>query len=264
MRTVRILLLHCQHVLEYKLRSFVWFLHPIQNCLILVLFWLGAFSGKKEIFGWTMSEITAYYFLLTIASSLLMSHIEDDVSDYDIKKGDLVKYLLRPYSYYWIKFFEEIPWRLLQGFYGLILLLFFLAILGNFLQLKLTPLSIFSSSIIIVLAYFISFTYKIILGFTAFWFKDARGFYQLLEIVSIILCGGVIPLTLAPNYVRQIADLTPFPYMIYYPVTVFQGRYALDMTLKIIAAQFFWLALLLALKNLLWQKGIKSFTAVGQ
>jgi len=264
MRNFRIFLLHCQQILEYKLRCFIWFLSPIQNCLILILFWLGVFSGQKQIAGWTMGSITAYYFLLTIASSMLNSHIEGDVSEFDIKKGDLVRYLLQPYPYFWRKFFEEMPWRVLQGSYGIILLTGSILIFGNFLQLNINLLNLICSLIMIILAYFISFTYKMNLGFTSFWFEDARGFHQLLEVIAIILCGEVVPLTLAPKYVQQIANLTPFPYIIYYPVTVFQGKYILTDMLKIISVQLFWLSALLILKEILWKKGIKSFTATGQ
>jgi ABC-2 type transport system permease protein len=227
------------------------------------LFWLGAFHNKSQIGGWTLNNITAYYFLLTIASSLLVSHIEEDISDYDIKQGDLVRYLLRPYSYYWIKFFEETPWRLLQGFYGIILLAIFLFWLGNFLQLHVNVDWYFITPAII-LAYFISFTYKMNLGLTAFWLKDARALHQVLEIIAIVLGGGVVPLELMPGYLKKIADLTPFPYITYYPITIFQGKYQLDILLKIIGFQFLWLSFLLIARRVMWSRGIRSFTATGQ
>ena len=133
MRVLRILNLQIEKLFEHRLRSFIWFLNPLINALIMLLFWRGILHDSGGSIGaWNMSSITGYYFLLMIAGSFLVSHVEEEVAYRDIKDGNIVRYLIKPFSYYTIKFLEEIPYRLLQGFYGVCVLFVLIALFGKF------------------------------------------------------------------------------------------------------------------------------------
>jgi len=130
MRYLRIFSIYFQDAFVQKSRSFVWFLLSLTGPFMFLLFWTGAKVTKNA--GFNLSAISSYYFLLTIASSLLMAHIENEVGIIDIHEGGLVNYLLKPFSYFWLKFFLEIPWRILQSIMGgivfLLLILFFISV----------------------------------------------------------------------------------------------------------------------------------------
>lgn len=265
MRFLRILLLHFEHITEHRARSFVWFLISLFNPLLFVLFWKGAFQGKSEIAtSWTFSVMTSYYFLLTFVSAALTAHIEGDVSEEDIKKGGLVQYLLKPYSYFWMKFYEGLHYRLLNGAYGLITLLIFLSIFGIRATFVNNTISILLIVPIIVLAYFLSFIFKMIVGIIAFWTTEIRGFYSLVDIVLLIFAGYIMPVTLLIHPLEALAKNLPFAYMIYYPVTAIQGKYNPYELMQIIGVQIIWLMALLAIYQFLWKRGLREFTGVGQ
>lgn len=262
MRYFRILALHMEHILEHRSRSFVYFISSVFNPLLMLLFWRGALNGTEH--GVTLSSITSYYFLLVIAGSLLTSHIEEGVAEIDIQEGKLSQYIIRPYSYYALKTCEELPYRILQGGYGLLTCLIFVFMFGNFLVIENNPLDIFLAVIIAVLAFFMSFTYKMIIGFVAFWTTDTGGFFQLMEITTIIFAGYLMPFELMPSYIAKISFSMPFSYMIYFPVTAFQGKYNATALTNIIGVQIVWLLLLYALYRWMWKSGMKKFTAIGQ
>jgi len=263
-RFLKIVILHFEHVFENRARSLIWFIISLTNPLSLILFWKGASNGGNLGLGWTFSSLTTYYLLLALANAFLTSHIEEEVSFYDIKQGDLVRYLIRPFSYYWIKFIEEIPYRLLQGTYGLILLLIFIILFSHLVRINLTVLIIALGLMSAILAFFISFTFKMIIGLLAFWFKDIRGLYNLVDIVTIVFAGYVVPLEFFPSTLKNVSYLLPFAYMIYYPVIIIQGKLLLWEILRIVGIQFLYLSLFLVIQRLLWKKGIKEFTAIGQ
>ena len=122
MRHLRIFLLHLQYAFELRSRSFVWFLISFINASIYLLFWQGALrTGNVIVEGLSLSGITSYYLLLIIAGAFLTVHIDEDIALGDIKQGYLVKYLTRPFSYFWIKFIEEIPYRETRNYLKLIL-----------------------------------------------------------------------------------------------------------------------------------------------
>ncbi|OGK24094.1 hypothetical protein A3F58_04095 [Candidatus Roizmanbacteria bacterium RIFCSPHIGHO2_12_FULL_37_9b] len=263
MKFLKIFLLHFEGLFEHRFRSFIWFLIPVINMLPMILFWTLATKTNQNI-SWSMRSLNSYYLILIIAISMLTSHIEEDVGDIDIKQGELTRYLMRPFSYYWIKFFEEIPYRVLQGFYGITLFLVFSTIFRDYFQINLSTGIIFFGLISSIFAFLISFTFKMIVGYTAFWMTDNRAVAETVYILTIIFAGQVIPLDLFPNQFREIVGLLPFASMIYYPVIIFLGKATFSVMLKIISIQIFWLIFFLILERFTWRKGIKEFTALGQ
>src|SRR3989338_5799251 len=220
MEHLKIILLQFEHIIEHRARSFVWFLLALINPLILILFWRGA-SQENIASQISLPELTAYYFFLIFGVTFLMAHIEEDVAYYDIKQGNLVRYLLRPISYYWIKFYEELPYRVLQGFYGLIILAIFFSFFGNFASPLLTPLIFILSILIAIFAYFISFTFKMIVGLLAFWFVEIGGLFNVMELIIVVFAGLIMPISLMPLPIKNLANYLPFSYIVYYPVFAF-------------------------------------------
>lgn len=229
-----------------------------------MVFWKGALVGKKEIApGWSLSTISSYYIILTVAASLLMCHIEENVAEQDIKEGHLVKYLTKPFSYYWMKFFEEIPYRMLQGSYGIILCVGIIFFYGNIFVYTKDPGVFLLALVISVLALFICFTYKMILGLIALWVIDVGGIFQLENMIATMFAGFILPLELFPHQLYVLANILPHPYMIYYPIIAFEGKLSYIGLFQVIGAQLIWLSLLTLLYSFTLSKGIKKFSGVG-
>lgn len=265
MRYVRIFLLHFQDAFEYRSISFVWFLLALLNPLIYLLFWRGAIVGKNLVgVTLTLADIASYYFLLIIIGAFLMVHIEEDVALRDIKEGGLVKYLMKPFSYFWLKFYQELPWRIIQGSFGAVALIVFIGIFGNFLQVVSNPVNIVIAIVISILAYFLSFVFKMIIGLSALWLVDYSGLEQLSYITVFVFAGFIIPLEFFHPVLKTIAFTLPFSYMIYFPVVAFQGKLALGASMRIIMVQLVWLSVLSGVYAYMWRQGKKKFSGVGQ
>ena len=69
---------------------------------------------------------------------------------------------------------------------------------------------------------------------------------------------------LLPEALKNLSFLLPFSYMIYFPVTAFQGKYDYFELFRIIFVQVIWLTVFGLTYIKLWSKGIKKYTAVGQ
>ncbi len=264
MKYVKILFLHFQDALEDRSRSFVWFLLALIDPLLLLLFWRGALAASGgDIGGWQLSSITAYYLLLTIASSLLVVHIEEVVAYYDIYQGWLANYLLRPVSYFWYKLLQELPYRLLQGTMGIGVFLMMWLALGNLLNVDVSTGNLVRSLIIALLAFGISFLLKMVLGLSALWTTDFTGLAQLLEVTFLLFGGFIVPLSLFPTWLERLAYSLPFPYIVYFPVVSFQGRLTTVDFYRVLWAQLLWAVVLFLLSMILWRRGVQKFTGVG-
>ncbi len=265
MRSLRIFSLHFQQIFEYRSRSFVWFIKAAISPLISLVFWIGVLRGSNSLPPeWTFSTITSYYFILIIATALLTAHIEEVVAKEDIQEGRLVKYLLKPFSYFWTNFFIETPFRVLQGSMAIVasLLLIFLFKVNFAFSNDATVLLL--SFVISILAYFLSFLFKMIIGLLAFWLIDTHGFYQMVDAVLLVFAGYIIPINLLPKYLENLSYILPFSYMIYFPITAFQGKYGVLNLFQIISFQIIWLLIFYVIYKFLWKEGIKKFTAIGQ
>ena len=265
MRILRIVALHFQQALQYRSRSFLWFLLALLNPAIYLLFWRAAINsghiiGTKVVF----NDIASYYLLVVIAGALLIAHVEEDVAMVDIKQGELVKYLLKPFSYFWMKFIEEIPYRVIQGTYGWIGLLIMLLIFGNILKVVHDPLQIVYAICISIAAFFLSFVFKMIIGITTFWIDDFSGLQQLMFVLISLFAGFIQPLEYFHPVLRSIALATPFPYMIYYPVVAWTGVLPVSQALNVLLIQLAIISVFAYIYAVLWKKGVKEFTGVGQ
>lgn len=256
MKWLRMLGLYFERTFEYRLRSLIWLLVPMTNNMTLLLFWTGA--------GLNTPALSTYYILMTIGGMLTSSHTEYEVSEIDIKQGQLVNYLTKPISYYQIMILSEIPYRMLQALYAFIILGVALFFFPGALRITLNPLHLPLVVLIFILGYLLSFTFKMSLAYTSFWFKDARGLFELMVIITIIFSGGIMPITMYPPVVQAMSNILPFAYSGYYCITALQGAVSLFGLFHIIAIQGIWLCTLLIVHNALWRNGIKEFTAVGQ
>lgn len=265
MRYVRIFLLHFEQAFEYRSRNFVWFLVELLNPLLYLLFWKGAYaSGHVGSVTFSFSEITSYYFLLIFAGAFLTVHIEEDVARLDIMEGGLVKYLTRPFSYFWLKFFEELPWRAIQGVFGIAIIVMFIYFFGNFVKISLDFVTIITAIGVGILAYFLSFIFKMIVGLSALWVVDYSGLEQLVTVIFMVFAGFVIPIQFFPSVLKLISNILPFAYMIYYPVLALEGKLQGLELVKIVGIQLIWLSILALLYNKMWKTGTKMFTGIGQ
>ncbi len=264
MRYIKIFYLTSQHVLEYKARSFVWFLIALLNPLLLLLFWRGVtFVGTNHIKGWNISTITSYYLLITLANAFLQSHINEDIARDDVRKGELSVYLLKPISYFWKKFIEEIPYRVLQGCFGIIITIILSFLLGEFFITNSIAI-IVMAVLISIFAMFMSFTFKMILGLLSLWLIDIDGFFQLNEMFTLIFAGFVIPLYLFPPLLANIAYILPYSYMIYFPIIALQGKLTIAQCLYVLGIQGIWLILFFYSYKYLWINGKKKYSGAGQ
>ncbi len=265
MRYVRIFLLYFQDALANRGRSFVWFLLSLLNPLMLLLFWRGAFQGGSgPLIGWTYNSLATYYFLLVIAGSFLQVHIEEDIARRDIQSGFLSNYLTRPFSYIVTKFFQELPWRIIQSFFGVIIFVIFALLFKNGLALSHNVATVSASICIFFLALIVSFLFKMIIGISALWITEYSGLQELIGVVDVIFAGFIMPLALFPPLIKTISFFLPFAYMIYFPVVSLLGKLSSLELLQVIGMQLVWVIVFWFIYWRLWHSGIKKFTGLGQ
>ena len=262
-RFLAIFLLYAQHALEYKSRSVVWFLLVVLDAGVYLLYWRGILTGPDASAIWSLPKAMSYYLLLLVAGSFLQVHIEEEMAFEDIQYGRLSQYLLRPFPYIGFKFFQELPWRIIQGSFGVITLIG-ISLFIKRIELISDPRAIPIVALIAFSAYLLCFIYKMIVGSLAFWTIDYSGLDNIQTIIFLLFSGILVPLNLLPEMIREFALNQPIAYMLYYPVLAAQGEFGIPELWKILGTQWIWIIGAYVMFKALWKNGLRTFTAVGQ
>lgn len=107
----------------------------------------------------------------------------------------------------------------------------------------------------LVLGIVVSATTVYLVAVAGFWLVETRGLQVLYMVVSGFLAGLYVPIDLFPTALRVVAECTPFPSMLMYPVDVLSGRAAGLDALGLVGLQVLWLALTALAGHLLTRSG---------
>jgi ABC-2 type transport system permease protein len=96
-----------------------------------------------------------------------------------------------------------------------------------------------------------------------FWLVETRGLQILYMAVSGFLAGLFVPIWLFPRWLEVLAQATPFPSMLMYPVDIVSGRADISHSLVLIGAQVAWLAGIGAVGQVLTRAGRRHLEVQG-
>jgi ABC-2 type transport system permease protein len=110
-----------------------------------------------------------------------------------------------------------------------------------------------------LLQFFMSYTMALL----AFWVLEVSTFIFILFAFEYIAGGHLFPLDILPPVLAQALQFTPFPYQMFFPVSIYLGQstgMGLGQGLCIQAA---WVLAAYALARFVWSRGIRKYAAVG-
>ncbi|TIC83860.1 ABC transporter permease [Nocardioides sp. GY 10113] len=102
-----------------------------------------------------------------------------------------------------------------------------------------------------------------LVGVSGFWLVETRGAQVFYMVVSGFLAGLFVPIYLFPAWLQALAQATPFPAMMMYPVDVLSGRATGLDALGLVAAQVGWLIVIAAVGQALTRGGRRRLEVQG-
>ena len=113
----------------------------------------------------------------------------------------------------------------------------------------------------LVAAFALRFLMQYAFAMVAFWSERANAIEDLWFFMYLFLSGFIAPLDLFPDSVRRVAELTPFPYLVYMPARILIGQ-QVDLT-KGFLVMAVWGTGFWFLYRRLWKTGLKRYSAMG-
>lgn len=253
-----------QRTLTYRGPMTILFLSNAMSAGTIILIWLAS-TGSTMIGGYTKNGLITYYLIAILLTWLINCDPFGRVRD-DIKNGELSsKVLIKPISFYFTRLFWEMAWRSVSIVFGIVeilILLLFFHDLFVFPQLDLiTGIFLVLS---ICMAFVIQYTVGVCLGMLNFWFTQINSINNLKWMGMGIFGGASLPISLVPTSILPVIKLLPFRFMFSLPMEIITGKLSGYDLIGGLLIQFMWCVILIGIYKIMWTKGLKVYTSVGQ
>lgn len=255
-----------QEEFAYKLNFVMWRVRNVFQILLTFFLWSAVYTNPQTvIFGYDKAKILTYVFGIIIVRALVMSARAADIAS-DIAQGELSNYLLKPITYFKFWFSRDISSKALNLIFAAGEFIILYLILAPPFYFQTNPLTLLWFLVGIVLAIFTYFFILILVSSITFWLPELSwGGHFLITIVLVeSLSGALFPINILPSTFQSIVMATPFPYLIYFPVQIYLGNITGQALLGGMVVAFAWCGILWFLANLVWQKGLKVYEAIGR
>jgi ABC-2 type transport system permease protein len=210
--------------------------------LIAMLYvWQKIYSGKSEgttVGTYSLAQMISYYLLTTVVDALTAVNEDDWQIAADIKDGNISQFLLKPIDYLWYR------------------LCLFLSGRVTYLAVAVIPLALF---ILYLRHFFTSYS----MAMLAFWVLEVSTFIFILFAFEYLASGHLFPLDILPPSLEQALYFTPFPYQLFFPVSIYMGKTTGVDLIRGLLIQGLWVVAAYGVARFAWRRGIKKYSAVG-
>ncbi len=213
--------------------------------------------------GFTQAQMIFYYMLVAVVDVFTAVNEDDWQIAADIREGNISQFLLKPVDYLWYRlclFFSGRLAFIMMAIVPLAIFIFcfraYFVVPVNGVALVVFPLSLLLTAL---LQFFISYA----MAMLAFWLLEISTFIFILFAFEYLASGHLFPLALLPAPVFHALLFTPFPYLLYFPISVYMGKLTGGELWLGLGIQAAWVLLAYGLARFLWGRGIKKYSAFG-
>jgi ABC-2 type transport system permease protein len=241
---------------EYRAELYLW---ALAGVIPIIMMGVWRQTATRHDIGMSPSELTRYFLAVFMVRQLTMVWLIWEFEQ-QVVTGTLSPQLLQPIHPFWRFLVWHLTERVARTPFALALLLFWLWVfpdavwLPSLKDLGLTALGVAA-------AFLARFVIQCAVATIAFWSERASSIEQLWFTVYMALSGMIAPLEMFPPSVRSFAELTPFPYMVYFPARILLGM-PVDL-LKGFAVLGAWSLAGFVVFRLLWRRGLRHYSAMG-
>jgi len=252
-----------QEYFVYRLNFLLWRFRSFVFFLSLFFFWLAIYGNRTEFLGYQKAQMLAYVVGIDFLKGIVLGSRSADLAG-QIRSGELTKLILRPIGMlsYW--FTRDLVDKGLNFFFTILEIGLVLAIFRFPFYFPQHIQTYFYFGILTVLALFLYFFLSFFISAVAFWTEEFWATRWLFGIVFLeFLAGAFFPIDVLPKPLPSLISLTPFPYLVFFPLKIWLEQLSIIMITKAILVCAGWLVFFYWLALAFWNKGAKNYGAYG-
>ncbi len=255
-----------QNNLAYRVNFLFRVLFGFVPLLATIYLWRAVYrnpSSTGSIGALTLAQMTSYYLIVTIADALTAVTEDDWQIAADIKDGNISQFLVKPINYLGYRLCLFCSGRVIYFLVAAVPLGIFIFCLRQYFVLPpdaaTFALCLLSLAMTALLQFFISYA----MAMLAFWVLEVSTFIFILFAFEYIASGHLFPLSILPPALERAMFFTPFPFQMYFPVSIYMGWTTGTNLWLGLLAQFGWVLVTWFLAAFAWRRGIKKYAAFG-
>lgn len=251
-----------QNGLVYKVSFLLWRFRNIVYTMLPLILWTSVYSKNDMVVGYSQDQMIGYILISSLIFNLVMATALHNVAS-TIYTGDLSIVLLKPIGLFRSFLMNDIADKLKNIIFSVLEFSLFWFILQP--ELAWPAFQILAVIVPwVLMGVGIHFFVEMLFGSIGFWSPDVWGpkflFFQMVELTA----GRAFPLDILPQWLQNTMHLTPFPYFGFIQTQAILGRLPEDQFLHHTLAMGFWLLVLGIGCRLVWNHGMKDYSAAGR
>lgn len=246
---------------QYPVANYFYMIGMIAEPVIYMVVWSAVANQQGGMVGgYTPGTFAAYYIVWTLVRQMNIAFTPYGW-EWRIRNGRLSTSLLRPIHplHEDVAFFAG--WKVVM-----IILWIPLAVALSLIfkpELNPTLLEGVVFFIAIWMAYLIRTITLSLLGMVTFWTTRVSALFELYFAAELILSGRLVPLSLMPVWVQELAWFFPFRWAFGFPIEALVGQLTMADMLIGLGMQVAWVVGGWIVVHLIWKVAIRRFSAVG-
>lgn len=212
--------------------------------------------------GYNFGQMVSYYLLVMMARAFssmpgLSTGIAGSIAD-----GSVRKYLIQPVDMldhlFWHRVAHKLVYYVIAA--GPFALVFWLcrSHLPGWPAWPVTAAFVAS----LLMSFAVGFLIESLIGLIAFWFLEVSSLIFIYMMLSYFLSGHMIPLEWLEQWFPFVNYL-PFKYLAYTPAAIMLGRIPADQLPRELFIQALWIAALLIMNRIAFNRGVRRYSSFG-
>jgi ABC-2 type transport system permease protein len=220
-------------------------------------------SGASSLSGYTEAQMIFYYIMVAIVDVLTAVNEDDWQIAADIREGSISQFLLKPVDYLWYRLCLFFSGRIAYISMACIPLAVFIFCFRGYFVPPASGMAMIAFLASLVLTALLQFFLSYSMAMLAFWILEISTLIFILFAFEYLASGHMFPLDMMPPTIQHALAFTPFPSMLYVPISIYMGKVTGNGIALGLLTQLFWVVAMYALARFMWRRGIKKYSAFG-
>jgi len=245
---------------QYRVSNYLYMIGMIIEPVIYLVVWSSiARQQGGEVGGYTPETFAAYYIVWTLVRNMNIVFTPFGWEE-RIREGELSAHLVRPVHPIHYDLGTFAGWKVVV----IVLWLPIAAVLTIAFQPDLDPSAaqIATFAIAIWGAYLIRSLLLWMLGMITFWTTRVSAIFEAYFAAELLLSGRLVPVSLMPAWVQNLAGLLPFESCFGFPITALVGPITNAELVEGLVRQVVWIVIGAVGVALMWKRAVVRYTAV--
>ena len=252
------------NTLVYRVNFFARAAFSLIPLLATIYLWRAVYRGQSAgVGGYSLAGMTSYYLLVTMVDTLTAVNEDDWQIAADIKDGNISQFLLKPINYLGYRLCLFVSGRMIFTAVSLLPVGLFVFCMRRYVVAPPDGMALGCAALATVLTGLLQFFMSYTMALAAFWLLEVSTLIFILFAFEYIAGGHLFPLNILPPAVEAALNFTPFPYLLYFPVSVYLGQVKGAALWKGLGMEAGWTLVFYLLALAVWERGIRKYSAVG-